>query len=563
MRLLTRLTPLLLFLLLMSGIVSTQKPSPARAGDARHAAFTSVERADGSTLIEATPTVSTAIPSGAQTMTIAGATNQIATLDPALARDSDTAFLIRQIYSGLVRFDDHLNPAPALASKIVISADGLRYAFQLSGGATFQNGAPITAADVADSLSRAVNPATAGGDLSSLGGPTFLSNIKGFDAVSRGKADRLSGIHVVDEGDLSIDLVQPDSAFLMKLASTPASIVNKRDVENGGDWSFHPNGSGPFSLTDYVALDHLTLTSNSRFYAGPPKLRSVNVLLGPNAVSPFNLYQTGGVDVADVGLSGIDRVLAPDAGYTDQLRTTTLFSLDFIAFNPNQAPMNDPEIRKAVALAFPAAKVAEVTLNGHATAAKGVIPNGMLGQVWTGSVEPNDIAAAKRAIATSRYGSAARTPPIEIYLSGGGTAESLRDSLAETVGLRVDVISMEWPDFIRSLSSRTLPGFELYWTADFPDPESIMTVLFGTGRPDNYLDYSNPKMDALLKEASTEIDQTRRADLYRQAQQLLIDDHVVIPILFDIGYTLVNPAVKGLTVTPMGIISLDSVWMEH
>ena len=122
---------------------------------------------------------------------------------------------------------------------------------------------------------------------------------------------------------------------------------------------------------------------------------------------------------------------------------------------------------------------------------------------------------------------------------------------------------MEWPDFIAGLSAKALPGFELYWTADFPDPESILTVLFGTGRPDNYLDYSNPKMDAVLKQASVEIDPAKRADLYTQAQQLLIDDHVVIPILFDVGYTLVNPAVKGLTITPMGIISLASVWMEH
>jgi len=51
--------------------------------------------------------------------------------------------------------------------------------------------------------------------------------------------------------------------------------------------------------------------------------------------------------------------------------------------------------------------------------------------------------------------------------------------------------------------------------------------------------------------------------LYGEKVRNLIDDHVVIPILFDVGYTLVNPAVKGLTITPMGIISLASVWMEH
>jgi oligopeptide transport system substrate-binding protein len=143
-------------------------------------------------------------------------------------------------------------------------------------------------------------------------------------------------------------------------------------------------------------------------------LQTVTVLLGSRALSPFNLYQVGSVDIADVGLSGIDRVLAPEAGYVDQLRKTTLFSLDFIAFNPNQAPMNDPVIRKAVALAFPSEKVANITLNGHAVAAKGVIPDGMLGQNWAGAVAPNDIAAAKVAIAKSSYGSVEKVPPIQI-----------------------------------------------------------------------------------------------------------------------------------------------------
>jgi oligopeptide transport system substrate-binding protein len=565
MRLNSRLAPLFAIALLASGLfVSAAAPAgPAAASPAPVSGFAPVRQADGSVVIDATPAATVATPKGEQKLTIAVSLTDLPTLDPALARDSDSSFLDRQLFAGLVQFDDSLKPAPGIANRIEISADGLRYTFQINPTAAFQDGTRITADDVVYSLSRAVDPATSGGDLSALAGPTFLANIKGYDAVSTGAATALAGVSAVDDDHLTIDLVEPDSAFLMKLASTAASVVDKRDVDRGGDWSFHPNGSGPFQISEYVAQDHLTLAPNEHYFAGPPALQTVTVLLGSRALSPFNLYQVGSVDIASVGLSGIDRVLAPEAGYIDQLRKTTLFSLDFIAFNPNQTPMNDPEIRKAVALAFPSAKVADITLNGHAVAAKGVIPDGMLGQNWVGVVEPNDIAAAKDAIAKSSYGSADKVPPIQIYLSGGGTAESLRDSLAETVGLKVEVISMEWPDFISGLSQKSLPAFELYWTADFPDPESILAVLFGTGRPDNYLNYSNPKMDALLKQASAEIDPAKRADLYAQAQQLLIDDHVVIPVTFDVGYTLVNPAVKGLTITPMGIISLASVWMEH
>lgn len=559
-----RIHPLLILFALLCASWGVGSSINASAEHRSAAAGITTERlADGSVVIEASPDASIATPSGKQALTIAGPTNDIASLDPALVRDSSASFLVRQIFSGLIRFNDALQPVPDLASRVEISADGLIYSFHLNDAATFQDGSPITANDVADSLSRAVSPKTAGGGLSSLGGPTFLSGIKGFASVSGGSAELLPGIVANGVKDFKIELTEPDSSFLMKLASTPASIVDRRDIQRGADWWRRPNGSGPFVLSEFVAQDHLTLASNHRFYGGAPALASVRVLLGSKALSPFNLYQSGGVDIAGVDLSGIDRVLAPDAGYLNQLRTTPQFSLDFIAFNPSQAPMNDPDIRKALALAFPSARVADVTLNGHAAAAAGIVPDGMLGVNWPANAEPFDPAAAKDAIAHSSYGSADKVPPIRVYLSGGGSAEALRDSVAENVGLKIEVISMEWPDFIAGLSGKSLSGFELYWTADYPDPESILTLLFGTGRPDNYLNYTNPAMDALLKQASEEIDPGKRVELYRQAQQLLIDDHVMIPILFDIGYTLVKPAVKGLTITPMGIISLAPVWMEH
>ena len=511
----------------------------------------------------ATPSTAQPAPSGKQALTIAGPTAEIATLDPALVRDADSSFLVRQMFSGLIRFNERLEPIPDLAEQVQVSSDGLTYTFQLASDAAFADGAPITPADVVYSLTRAVDPATAGGDLSALGGPTFLSGIKGYAEVASGAAASLAGVEASGARTITIQVSEPDSAFLMKLASTPAAVVDRRDVERGADWWKSANASGPFGISDFTADDHLTFVPNARHHEGEPVLRTVTVLLGPKAVSPFKLYQAGGVDIADVDLGGVDRVLAPDAGYLDQLRTTPLFSLDMIVFDPTKPPLDDPRIREALLGAFPSAKVADVTLNGHATPATGVIPNGMLDRNWPARAMLFDPAAARDAIAKSRYGSVENVPPIRVFVSGGGSAESLRDSVAETVGLKIEVISMEWPDFISALSNKTLPNYELFWTADFPDPESILTVLFGSKRPDNYMNYSNPKFDAMLAQAAAENDAAKRASLYQAAQQALIDDHVVIPVLFDIGYTLVNPAVKGLVITPMGIMSLAPVWLEH
>jgi ABC-type transport system substrate-binding protein len=84
-------------------------------------------------------------PSGDQTLHLAGPVQGPETLDPVLARDLSTAFIVRQIYRGLVGFDADLHPVPELADRIEISADGLTYTFHLRDGVTFQDGQPIRA----------------------------------------------------------------------------------------------------------------------------------------------------------------------------------------------------------------------------------------------------------------------------------------------------------------------------------------------------------------------------------------------------------------------------------
>jgi peptide/nickel transport system substrate-binding protein/oligopeptide transport system substrate-binding protein len=70
-------------------------------------------------------------------------------------------------------------------------------------------------------------------------------------------------------------------------------------------------------------------------------------------------------------------------------------------------------------------------------------------------------------------------------------------------------------------------------------------------------------MDTLLDAAEIEQDDQERERFYLAAQQLAIDDGVLIPLYYDVSYTVVKPWVKGLTVSPVGILSLDRVWIER
>lgn len=515
------------------------------------------------TTIDATPQLRTATPKGDQVLHLAGPAQGPNSLDPALSRDLSSAFLVRQIYRGLTRLDRDLNPVPELARRIEISADGLTYRLSLRADATFQDGSPITADDVLFSVNRSVDPATAGGDLGALGGPTFFSGVVGFDQVVSGSAQAMSGVSAIDRLTVQIQLAAPNAAFLMKLASAPGSVIDRRDVARGGDWWRTPNGSGPFRIAEWKEGDHMTLAPYDKFYDGAPLLREVDIRLGSRALQSFNLYQSGDIDSDSVSLGGVDRVLSASAGLSDQVTVTPLFAVDYVAFRSDVAPMSDPMIRWAIQLGFPRQNVASVSFDGHYREPVGLVPVGMLGSDWTAAMPAFDLEAAKAAIAQSSYKTAENVPPIRIYVSGYSGAESLRDSVMASLGLRIEVIDVDWPDFIGGLSKGAFPAYELYWGADYPDPETFLTSLFGTGRADNYIGYSNPAMDDLLRQAASEMDTTKRIDLYRQAQQLLIDDNVIVPMYVDVAYTLQKPAVKGLEVTALGILRLDSVWMEH
>ena len=557
-RLIARLGPILVVGLVLAfgpAIAATAHPTTTVASS-------TLARQTEPVTIVAEDSPSRATPRGEQTLRLAGPVAGLGALDPALVRDLDTAFLARQVFRGLMTLNGDLEPVPALAEQVEISADGLDYRFTLRANAAFQDGRPIGADDVVFSLTRALDPATAGGWREALGGPTYLADIDGAEELLAGKTDRLRGVEALDERTVAVRLVAPRATFLMKLSGISAAVVDRRTVGDG-EWWRTPNGSGPFRVAEWIVNESLILARFDGFYAGPPPLARIEFRLGAQAAQPFNLYQAGEIDLTRLPDDAVDRALDPAGGVAADVTVAPMFAVGYIAFNPTVAPMDDAQIRRAVRLAFPAEKIAAVARNGHVLRAAGMVPHGMLGRQWPVASPDADIAAARRAIAASRYGTAARVPPVRIYGGSPTGAEALRDVLGEELGLRVEVVAVDWGQFLDGLTRDEYPAYELYWGADYPDPESFLQSLFGSTSSDNYIDYTNPEMDRLLATAAELFDPAERAVLYAEAQALLLADDVVIPLYYDVRYVAVSSAVHGLILSPLGIVGLDGVWMEH
>lgn len=499
-------------------------------------------------------------PKGPQTLTLAGPDVLPETLDPALISDAGTAFIARQVFRGLVRLDNALNVVPDVAADYQKSADGRSYTFLLRSTAKFQNGKAITADDVAFSLRRACDPSiAANGRPQGLPAAAGLNDVLGCLDRINGRTNDVAGIRVLDPLTLVIVLDAPKAYFLQKLTLPDAAIIDRNDLARGPQWSTHPNGTGPFRITGWKA-DAITLARFDQFYDQVATLDTVTILIGARAANPLNLYEANKIDVASVPIQAVDRVSNPSSPEKAELRVIPTLSTTYIGVNLKAAPLDAFNVRAALIRTIDRQKIANVMYDGKVTEAQGIVPPAIPGGKWNAAIPVVDAKTAKELLPPAT----AKTLPTIIFGSGGSRLGAMVKAVVERdLGVRIDVEESPFGDYLSELAAHTYGLFSVTWVADYPDPQNFLDVLFHTGSPRNYSNYSNPKVDALLDQANVEQNATKRADLYRQAQQQILDDVAIIPLYHGTDYELVKPYVKGLSITAMGILRLETVWIER
>jgi oligopeptide transport system substrate-binding protein len=468
-------------------------------------------------------------------------------LDPAVAQDAGSALYIVEIFSGLERLDKDLKIQPDLAESYELSPDGLTYTFHLNKKATFQDGRPVSADDVKYSFERALNP-----DTGSVTAENFLGDIVGAKDVSRGRATAISGLKVVDDTTVAITLDAPKPYFLYKLTYPTAFLVDQRQIQsNPKRWTQKPNGTGPYKLKEWSLGVRIVLEAYTNHYLGPPKLNTIRFDLSGG--SSLVAYEDGQIDVTGVGLDDLDRVQDPNDKLHAEYQTTPRQSIDYIGFNTNVPPFDDPKVRQAFAMAVDRQKIAEVVLKGAIPVATGILAPGVPGYTPDDKTYPYDPDAAKKLLAESKY--AGNLPPITLAETGAGatvgpTEEAIIQFWKDNLGVDVKIQQAESATFFNDIDQGRYQMFHLGWIMDYPDPEDVLDVLFYSKSKQNNSRYSDPVVDQKLEAARTEQDTEKRLALYQDVEKKLIGDAAWIPMFFDTTHALVKPYVKNFTFPP-------------
>jgi oligopeptide transport system substrate-binding protein len=451
------------------------------------------------------------------------------------------------LFSGLVRFDEAANVVPDVADRWEISSDGRRYTFHLRDDVVWSDGQKVTAHDFVSAYRRALDPAT-GAEIESL----LLAPVAGSRDVPEASvpAERV-GVHAVDDRTLVIVLAESTSYFMYNLANGVLLPIPRHVVEvHGRDWCRPETivSNGPFLLGSWASGRSLTLVRNPHYHG----LASGNVqqislkITAPWDSSHEQLYLADEVDV-------LANSWATTVGIIDRLRRrfpheyvrrTEGFLTFFYWVDPHVPPLDDRRLRQAMAMAVDRdALAAEWCLSDAAVG--GFVPPGIPGHV-PGIAASHDADRAAQLVADV-VGTDALPLPV-IGLKG---AEPLVHRLADqwrAVGLRVDVqVSASLSELSRAWSRTSGPKVGVSgWIADYPDPDTFLRVAVEDSHPD----WRHDRYSSLLAKAARSHNPAGRLELYREAEQILAEEAVLVPLVYQAEYLMLKPWVTRFPTVP-------------
>ena len=489
------------------------------------------------------------------------------TLDPHLTTDATSATYIVEIFGGLVTIDVNLNIVPDLAESLPeVSPDGRVYTFHLRKDAKFHNGDPVTAQDFKWSLERAADPLSAAPVVDE-----YLGDIVGVKEKLRGEVSELRGVRVIDEHTLEITTDEAKSYFLAKLTYPTAFVLDRENVETGRRWPRTPNGTGPFKLAEYVVGERLVLARNENYHLGPPFLDEVRFILSGG--TSMLMYENDEIHVAGVGLADLDRILDPNAPLNAELeQAPPAFSTSYIGMNVTEPPFDDPKVRQALNYAIDREEIARVVLADLVVPATGILPPDFPGHNPNLTGYEYNLEKARQLLAESKYGPNLRDFSGVMILTTAGSfgasvaldLDVILESWRQNLGIEVEILRTEFATYLQDLIKRRFQMFEIGWIADYPDPENFLDLLFHSDSNNNHTAYSSPEVDSLLERARVEAQEGVRYDLYKRAEEIILDDAPWV-VLWYSGeqYVLVKPYVHDYHLTQLIIPKLRHVYMTE
>jgi peptide/nickel transport system substrate-binding protein/oligopeptide transport system substrate-binding protein len=416
------------------------------------------------------------------------------------------------------------------------------------------------------SFSRILDP-----KLKSSAAESFMP-IKGSRAFREGRARTVAGLQALDARTVQITLDAAFAPFVQVLALGHAKIVPRDLVEARGEgFGREPVGTGPFRFAQWDPGRSIVLTANPDHFDGPPRLGRIvyRIFPGENSAAMFQEFRKGLLEDSAVPTEN-HRAITEGGGGEYVYVKRTMFNLRYYGLNARVKPLDDRRVRQAIVKAVDQASILDDVFGKRFTPARGILPPGTLGFNPLLRAATPDAQHARELLAQAGYPGGRGLSPITFW-SGTRSERVVREHehmARDLAGVGITAqfrYQTDWPAFQKLLEEGRMPAFLYAWFADAPDPDNFLFLLFHSQSPRNYSGYANPLVDNLLAQARTEPESTRRVDLYRRAEQLIVDDAAILPVWHRPYERVFQHYVRSVEVNGLGdpYIPFRKIWLER
>ncbi|MDM7860084.1 ABC transporter substrate-binding protein [Alteromonas sp. ASW11-36] len=478
-----------------------------------------------------------------------------------------------QIYDRLLDFDTESgNIVPGLADSWLVSGDGLVYTFQLKRRVAFHTTPYFTptrtfnADDVLFSINRwrqVEHPyhKVSGG---------FYPYFQSLDL-----ADNIVAVKRINGYRVEIHLAQPDSSFLANLATDFAVVLSaeygQQLIEQGTPSAIdnRPIGTGPYKFVEYRPNHFIRFERHDDYWRGKVNQAQLVFDITPRSALRLAKLITGECDISVFPAQSELDVIRDNRDL--ELLEKPGLNVGFWAFNTQKPPFDNPDVRRALAMAIDKNTLLDTVYFDSARRATSLLPPSS----WAHQSNADDInynpVQARRLLQASGiepgFEMTLWAMPVQrAYNPNAMKMARLMQSYLKDVGVEATIVSYDWTTFRNNLQQGLHDSVLIGWSADNVDPDNFYRPLLtcsaiptGTNRAM----WCNPAYDELIEQALLVNDTERRKQIYAQANRMLYEQMPLMPIAHAFRFQAQRNNVNNLTINTYGGVRLGGVVKQY
>lgn len=497
-----------------------------------------------------------------------------------------------QVHEGLVKINPKdLTLMPGLAEKWEISADGKTITFHLRKGLKFQNNDEISSKDVKFTFELLCTDRPGNVHFHTVCKDRIVGANEYYQSSMKGQKAQLTGFKVIDDLSFSIELLNSPSIFLEILANPVAAILSEGAYKQKKEDSFI--GAGPFMVDEKTSTKtHYALYKNANYYGKDkegkslPYIDSVIIDIVSSTEVALQRFQNGNVDfIGSVPSNQLKQVV--EENIKSFKGSPPVFILDqrpemgtsYYVFNVNRAPFNNIKLRQAINYGIDRSKIIDRVLNGQAygPAINGIVPPTFdFYKSYTVKGYDFDLEKAKKLLAEAGYPNGKGLAEIQLIVNSGNSrnntvAAEIQKQLKNNLNINITFESLPNPEkFDLQIKGRG-DIFRDGWVADYPSPESFLSIFYGepvtndTSRMSypNTIKYKNAEYDKYYKMGRDALNRDSAAVSFLKAEQILMDDAPIIALWYESNCRLIKTRLKNFHVNPIRYFDFTQVIIEE